>query len=116
MLRAIRSAGAAISAHERPAAHAAAGTPAAAQAQEEMVYVRALWHEIRAGYVHLKNIDEPVSQTLGTLSVDAKGICDAVERTEAAVLSMTDKGLDVDGLSSEGHLEANQDTAEVLAL
>ena len=76
-----------------------AETQGAAQAQEEMEYVRLLWHELDRSHVDLRKADEQIAATPTALLIDAKGVFDAVSRSESAALSMSDKRSAVEGLT-----------------
>ena len=77
-----------------------AETQGAAQGQEEMEYVRLLWYEISHGGVELPQADSLVASGAGgVLVIDAKGVIDAISRSESAALSMADKRSAVEGLA-----------------
>ena len=65
-----------------------AETHAATQAQEETEFIRLLWLEmVQGGYDHT-TIDQEISKVGGCPIIDAKGVFDAVHRSESAALSM----------------------------
>ena len=76
-----------------------AETQAATQAQEEMEFIRLLWLEIEHGGYDAKCVDSEISKVTGALVIDAKGVYDAIRRSESAALSMQDKRSAVEGLA-----------------
>ena len=76
-----------------------AETQGAAQAQEEMEYVRLMWAELEYGDIDLTKADETIAKTTGVLVIDAKGVYDSITRSESAALSMSDKRSAVEGLA-----------------
>ena len=76
-----------------------AETQSATQAQEEQEYVRLLWQELSNGYYDMHDVDKEIRSVTGALLIDAKGVYDAVSRSESAALSMADKRTAVEGLA-----------------
>ena len=76
-----------------------AETHAATQAQEETEFIRLLWLEIVHGGYDDTIIDQEISKVGGCLIIDAKGVFDAIHRSESAALSMQDKRSAVEGLA-----------------
>ena len=68
-----------------------AETQAATEAQEESEFIRLLWLEIVQGGYDDTIIDQEISKVGGCLIIDAKGVFDAIHRSESAALSMQDK-------------------------
>ena len=68
-----------------------AETQAATLAQEETEFIRLLWLEIVQGGYDATIIDHGISKVGGCLIIDAKGVFDAIHRSESAALSMQDK-------------------------
>ena len=78
-----------------------AETQSATQAQEETEFIRLLWLEIVQGGYDDTMIDQEIAKVGGCLIIDAKGIFDAIHRSESAALSMQDKRSAVEGFSLE---------------
>ena len=76
-----------------------AETPSATQAQEETEFIRLLWLEIVQGSYDDTVIDQEIAKVGGCLIIDAKGVFDAIHRSESAALSMQDKRSAVEGLA-----------------
>ena len=76
-----------------------AETQAATQAQEETEFARLFWLEMVQGGYDDTTIDQEISKVGGCLIIDAKGVFDAIHRSESAVLSMQDKRSAVEGLA-----------------
>ena len=76
-----------------------AETQAATQAQEETKFIRLLLLEIVQGGYDDTTIDQEISSVGGCLIVDAKGVFDAIRRSETAAFSMQDKRSAVEGLA-----------------
>ena len=76
-----------------------AETQAATQAQEETEFIRLLWMEIVQGGYDDTIIGQEISKVGGCLIIDAKGVFDAIHRSESAALSVQDKRSAVEGLA-----------------
>ena len=76
-----------------------AETRAATQAQAETEFIRLLWLEIVQGGYDDTIIDQEISKVGGCLVIDAKGVFDAILRSESAALSMQDERSAVEGLA-----------------
>ena len=74
-----------------------AETQAVTQAQEETEFIRLLWLEIVQGGHDGTIIDQEISKVGGCPIIDAKGVFDAIHRSESAALSMQDKRSAVEG-------------------
>ena len=61
-----------------------AETQAATQAQEETEFIRLLWLEIVQGGYDDTIIHQEISKVGGCLIIDAKGVFDAIHRSESA--------------------------------
>ena len=71
----------------------------ATQAQEKTEFIRLLWLDIVQGAYDDTMIDQEISKVGGCLIIDAKGVFDAIHRSESAALSMQDKRSAVEGLA-----------------
>ena len=76
-----------------------AETQSATQAQEETEFIRLLWLEIVQGGYDDTVIDQEIAKVGGCLIIDAKGVFDAIHRSESAALSMQEKRSAVEGLA-----------------
>ena len=76
-----------------------AETQAAIQAQEETEFIRLLWLETVQEGCDDTIINQEISNVGGCLINDAKGVFDAIHRSESAALSMQDKRSAVEGLA-----------------
>ena len=74
-------------------------TQSATQAQEETEFIRLLWMEVVQGGYDDIVIDQEIAKVGGCLIIDAKGVFDAIHRSESAALSMQDKRSAVEGLA-----------------
>ena len=82
----------------------AAEVQAASEGQEELEYCRLLWSEMFSVDFKVKEADYYIKLVMGTLLVDAKGIYDALARSESAALSMKDKRSAIEGLALKAAL------------
>ena len=71
--------------------------PTATQAQEETEFIRLLWLEIVQGGYDDTIVDQEISKVGDCLIIDAKGVFDAIHRSESAALSLQDKRSAVEG-------------------
>ena len=76
-----------------------AETQAATQAQEETEFIRLLCLEIAQGGYDDTTFDQEISKVGGCVIIDAKGVFDAIHRSESAALSMQDERSAVEGLA-----------------
>ena len=76
-----------------------AETQAAAQAQEETEILRLLWLKIVQGGHDDTIINQEIFKIGGCLIIDAKGVFDAIHRSESAALFVQDKRSAVEGLA-----------------
>ena len=76
-----------------------AETQSATQAQEKTEFIRLLWLEIVQGGYDDTMIDQEIYKVGGCLIIDAKGVFDAMHRSESAALSMQDKRSAAEGLA-----------------
>ena len=82
----------------------AAEIQAASEGQEELEYCRLLWAEMFNVNFTVREASKWVPTVLGTLLVDAKGIYDALARSESAALSMKDKRSAIEGIALKAAL------------
>ena len=75
-----------------------AETQSATQAQEETEFIRLLWLEIVQGGYDDTVINQEIAKVGGCLIIDAKGVFDAIHRSESAALSMQKRSA-VEGLA-----------------
>ena len=77
-----------------------AETQSATQAQEETEFIRLWLLEIVQGGYDDTVIDQEIAKVGGCLIIDAKGVFDAIHRSQSAAFSMQDKRSAVEGLAS----------------
>ena len=90
-------------------------TQSATQAQEETEFIRLLWLEIVQGGCEDTVIDEEIANVGGCLIIDAKGVFDAIHRSESAALSMQDKRSAVEGLALREGNWSNKNLAAMVS-
>ena len=86
----------------------AAEIQAASEGQEELEYCRLLWAEIHCSEFSVRQSQEHIRSVPGVLLIDAKGIYDALARSESAALAMKDKRSAIEGLALRNSIMETQ--------
>ena len=86
----------------------AAEVQAASEADSDLVYTKLFWAEILHGHFPLKEHLTYTREIKSALVVDAKGVYDAIARSESSALGMKDKHSAIEALALKQSLTENK--------